>query len=79
LGFCDESSLLRIQHLIERMGLPTEFSSGLSLHRLAGNIEVDKKSSEGKVKFVCCAGIGATRFHRLSPQEIVNALTVTSL
>jgi 3-dehydroquinate synthetase len=41
---------------------------------LIQGMEVDKKSTGGKIKFVICAGIGKTRFHRLSPGEILAAL-----
>jgi 3-dehydroquinate synthase len=75
LGFCDEASLLRIRSLIARSGLPTEFPPGLDPSALAPFMEIDKKSSGGMVKFICCTGIGATRFHSLSPQEIVRALS----
>jgi len=75
LGFCDDASFRRIHQLIARTGLPAELPAGLDLAALAANIEIDKKSSGGKVKFVCCVGIGATRFHWLSPQEIVRALS----
>jgi 3-dehydroquinate synthetase len=37
-------------------------------------MELDKKSSEGKIKFICCTGVGGARFHWLSPEEIVTAL-----
>jgi len=35
---------------------------------------VDKKSVNGKIKFVMCAGIGKTCFHALAPGEILCAL-----
>jgi 3-dehydroquinate synthase len=75
LDFCDDSSFRRIHQLIARTGLPAELPAGLDLTALAAHIEIDKKSSGGKVKFVCCVGIGATCFHWLSPQEIVRALS----
>jgi 3-dehydroquinate synthase len=75
LGFCDDPSFQRVRQLIARTGLPAELPAGLDLTALAANIEVDKKSSGGKVKVVCCAGIGAACFHWLSPQEIVRALS----
>jgi 3-dehydroquinate synthetase len=37
-------------------------------------MEIDKKSAEGKIKFVMCRGIGKTCFHRLSPGEILAGL-----
>jgi 3-dehydroquinate synthetase len=38
-------------------------------------MELDKKSAGGKIKFVVCAGIGKTRFHSLTPAEILSALS----
>ena len=75
LEFCDDTSMLRMRNLIARTGLPIDFPLGFDLNTLVENIEVDKKSAAGKVKFVCCTGIGATRFHRLAPQEIMRALS----
>jgi 3-dehydroquinate synthetase len=37
-------------------------------------MEVDKKSAEGKIRFVMCEGIGKTRFHSLTPEEILRSL-----
>ena len=44
------------------------------MQNLIQGMEVDKKSAGGKIKFVMCAGIGTTRFHALSPGEILAAL-----
>jgi len=74
-GYCDDASLKRIHHLIERTGLPTELPSYISLEELVKRMEVDKKSLAGKIKFVLCAGIGKVLFHRLSPEEIKNRLS----
>jgi len=41
---------------------------------LIQGMEVDKKSAGGKIKFVMCAGIGKTRFHSLSPAEVLAGL-----
>jgi 3-dehydroquinate synthetase len=38
-------------------------------------MEVDKKAAGGKIKFVMCEGIGKTRFHLLSPSEILTGLS----
>lgn len=74
LGFCDQESLRRIDQLITRTGLPTELPSDAEPQELVKKIAMDKKSAGGKIKFVCCAGIGKNRFHWLSPQEIENGL-----
>ena len=74
LGLCDQEALKRIHRLIARTGLPTGLPADAEPQELVKRIEVDKKSSGGKIKFVCCAGIGRSRFHWLSPQEIESEL-----
>jgi 3-dehydroquinate synthase len=73
-GFCDQRSLERIRKLIEKAGLPLEIPRDVSMQALVQGMEVDKKSAGGKIKFVMCTGIGKTRFHALSPGEILGAL-----
>jgi len=73
-GVCDAESFERIRRLIVRAGLPAQIPAGVSLEELIKHMEVDKKSAGGKIKFVLCEGIGATRFHALSPAEIVARL-----
>jgi len=74
-GYCDDASLKRIHHLIERSGLPTELPSDIRLEELVKRMEVDKKSDGGKIKFILCGGIGKVLFHWLSPEEIKNRLS----
>jgi 3-dehydroquinate synthase len=74
-GFCDQESFDRVVRLIKQAGLPTEIPGNVSLPGLIQAMEVDKKAAGGKIKFVMCAGIGKTRFHWLSPSEILNALS----
>jgi 3-dehydroquinate synthase len=73
-GFCDQQSFERVIKLIKRAGLPAEIPPGVSLQSLIQSMEVDKKTVGGKIKFVVCEGIGKTRFHWLTPGEILNAL-----
>ncbi len=73
-GFCDEESLQRIHRLITRAGLPTEIPSNVKPKELVKRMEMDKKSSGGKIKFVLCAGIGKTHFYWLSPEQILARL-----
>ena len=73
-GFCDQRSLERIRKLIKKAGLPLEIPREVSMQNLIQGMEVDKKSAGGKIKFVICTGIGTTRFHTLSPGEILTAL-----
>ena len=69
-GCCDQESFERIRRLISRAGLPTEIPAHVDRRELVKNMEVDKKSAGGKIKFVLCAGIGETQFHGLLPAEI---------
>jgi 3-dehydroquinate synthase len=73
-GFCDQRSFERVRKVIKKAGLPLEIPSGISMQDLIQAMEVDKKSSAGKIKFVMCAGIGKTSFHWLTPGEILAAL-----
>ena len=73
-GLCDQRSFERIRRLIQKTGLPLEIPSGISMQGLIQAMEVDKKSAEGKIKFVMCNGIGKTCFHWLSPGEILAGL-----
>ena len=73
-GFCDRESMDRIRRLIRRAGLPADLPNGIAMESLIQGMEVDKKSADGKIKFVMCAGIGKTRFHSLSPTEVLAGL-----
>ena len=65
----------RIAELIRSAGLPWQIPKDIALHDLVAAMEVDKKSLAGKIKFVLCSGIGATRFKWLAPQEILERLS----
>ncbi|OLC70532.1 MAG: 3-dehydroquinate synthase [Deltaproteobacteria bacterium 13_1_40CM_4_54_4] len=73
-GFCDQRSLERIRKLIRKAGLPADIPPDVSRQSLIQSMEVDKKSAEGRIKFVMCAGIGRTCFHSLAFGEILAAL-----
>jgi 3-dehydroquinate synthase len=73
-GACDRESFERIRRLVVRAGLPAEMPAEVSPAELVKHMEVDKKSAGGKIKFILCKGIGATRFHALAPGEIVARL-----
>ncbi len=74
-GFCDQTSFERVVRLIKQAGLPTEIPGNVSIPGLIQAMEVDKKAAGGKIKFVMCEGLGKTRFHWLSPSEILTALS----
>jgi 3-dehydroquinate synthase len=70
-GFCNRECVDRIRGLVVKAGLPADLPKSVSPEALIQGLEVDKKSAAGKIKFVMCAGIGNTRFHSLSPAEIL--------
>ncbi|MFQ5683672.1 MAG: 3-dehydroquinate synthase [Candidatus Binatia bacterium] len=70
-GVCDKEGHRRIKRLIAMAGLPTEMPADIELKELVKRLQVDKKSSGGKIKFVLCAGIGETCFQWISPVQIV--------
>lgn len=73
-GFCDRLCLERVIKLIAKAGLPVELPKSVSSASLLQGMEVDKKSADGKIKFVMCAGIGKTCFHGLLPAEVLASL-----
>ena len=73
-GFCDQQSFERILKLITEAGLPSEMPATLSLQSVIEAMQLDKKATDGRIKFVMSEGIGKTRFHWLSPREVLAAL-----
>jgi 3-dehydroquinate synthetase len=74
LGRCRPGALERLDRLLKRAGLPTDIPSGLQPAALALAMESDKKSADGRIRFVCLEDIGRTGFSELSGQEIVSRL-----
>lgn len=74
LGICDAGTAGRIENLLERAGLPTRLPDGVTVDALARAMQSDKKSSGGRIRYVCVASIGRTEFVDLSVQEIVDRL-----
>jgi 3-dehydroquinate synthase len=73
-GFCDEKDFARVSRLVRQTDLPWDIPTDVRMQDLVQSMEMDKKSGGGKIKFVMCAGIGKTRFHWLTPEEILGAL-----
>jgi 3-dehydroquinate synthase len=73
-GFCDQQTFERILKLVKKAGLPNEIPSGVSMVKVIQSMELDKKAADGRIKFVMSQGIGKTRFHWLSPGEVLAAL-----
>jgi len=73
-GFCDQASFKRMTELVKKAGLPADIPTDVSPQSLIAAMEVDKKVAGGMVRFVMCEGIGKTRFHWLTPNEILSVL-----
>lgn len=73
-GLCDSTTLQRILSLVQRAGLPVDFPAGVAPQSLIQAMEIDKKVAGGKIKFVLCERIGKTRFHWLSPGDVLRQL-----
>ena len=74
LGRCRAEVTRRLIALLKRAGLPTDIPSGLTPAALALAMRSDKKSTGGRIRFVCLEEIGRTAFVELSAEEIVNHL-----
>lgn len=73
-GFCDRQTFERILKVIKKAGLPSEIPARLSMQSVIAAMQLDKKAAGGRIKFVMSEGIGKTRFHWLSPGEVLSAL-----
>ena len=71
-GYCDRETAQRIIGLLQRAGLPVELPAELVGGQLARAVASDKKASSGKIKFVCLASLGQTRFEDLTSEEIAD-------
>lgn len=76
-GFCSGRTVTRVKGLLDRFGLPTELDRSIPREGLLSAIGLDKKAQDGLVKFVAIEEIGRTRFVRLRPEEILDALELT--
>ena len=73
-GFCSAETLERVRSLLAKIGLPTEPPPSLRRQDIVRAIELDKKTKDGTVKFVAIERIGRTRFVRLRPEEVLEAM-----
>lgn len=74
-GLCETNELTRLEGLVRAAGLPWQIPNDIGVEQLLDDMALDKKSLAGKINFVLCNGIGATKFQRLTPQEILHRLT----
>ena len=62
----------RIQVLLERAGLPTAASAkGQEIERLLAAMRLDKKVSDGQIKFVLARKIGEVLWGQAVPEELI--------
>ena len=74
LGRCRAETAGRLSALLKRAGLPTDMPRGLTPATLALAMRSDKKSTAGRIRFVCLEEIGRTAFVELTGEEIVSRL-----
>lgn len=72
IGCCEETVVSAIDDLLKRLGLPTELP--VKPGPLALAIQSDKKSADGRIRFVAVEAIGRTRLVDLTAAEIVKHL-----
>jgi 3-dehydroquinate synthase len=59
LGHLSKSDCLRIENLLQHIGLPTELPSSMTLEQLQDSIQMDKKVKQAKVRFVLLEEMGS--------------------
>ena len=74
LGHCGDQAMARLERLLKHAGLPTDIPDGLTPAALALAMQHDKKSADGRIRFVCLQEIGRTVFVELSAEEIASKL-----
>lgn len=71
-GTLERAEASRIEDVLAKLGLPTTVPRDLAADQIALTIEADKKAAGGKIKFVCLAAIGRTRFEAMPATEVAN-------
>jgi 3-dehydroquinate synthase len=74
LGLCDPMTVERIRALLARLGLPVALPADVAPATLAGAMRADKKTGEGRIRFVAVERVGRTRFVPLTAEDIVSRL-----
>jgi 3-dehydroquinate synthase len=74
LGRCDRVTVDRLEALLKRFGLPTEIPAGLTAEALALAMLRDKKTADGRIRFVCVETVGRVGFVDMTAREIVQQL-----
>jgi len=71
MGMLKKEARDRIEHLIEKAGLPGRIGTGLSIDGIVKLLSLDKKVREGKVRFVLPERIGKVVVGNDVPENIV--------
>ncbi|MNY69661.1 3-dehydroquinate synthase [compost metagenome] len=58
LGLADDADRVRLQALLEQLGLPVAIPAGLDPQALLGRMRLDKKNVAGRLRLVLWRGIG---------------------
>jgi 3-dehydroquinate synthase len=74
LGRCDAATVSRLEAVLKRIGLPTEIPEDLSAESMSLAMLRDKKTADGRIRFVCLEDIGRTAFVDIAAREIVQHL-----
>jgi len=74
LGLCDGEVETRIEALLRGLGLPTAVPPELRTPALAAAMRRDKKTRDGRIRFVAVEAIGRTRFVDVDGSEILKLL-----
>ena len=74
LGLCDATTVGRIGGLLARLGLPVAVPADVPVAALAAAMRADKKSADGRIRFVAVEQVGRVRLVPLTAQDIVDRL-----
>jgi 3-dehydroquinate synthase len=74
LGLCDAATVDRIASVLGRLGLPIAVPGDVSPAALGIAMRADKKSADGRIRFVAVEQVGRVRLVPLTAQDIVDRL-----
>ena len=74
LGLCEQTTVDRIAAVLGRLGLPVAVPADVPVATLASAMRADKKSADGRIRFVAVEQVGRVRLVPLTAQDIVDRL-----
>ena len=74
LGRCDAATVDRISRLLARLGLPVEIPTDVPPAALGAAMRADKKSVDGRIRFIAVEHVGRVTVVPLAAQDIVDRL-----